>query len=1836
MKKGYAKLLLPIIAVVVVLAGASAFALSSRKDAYIEFSISQMLSISISSDDVSIENLIPGTADNSNEISVLVSTNSESGYTVNAVTGSLENNTSNLVRIDEEGDGLEDYFASIEPGIIVSEITENRTWGFSTDHGVTYNGIPNYTSLIPVLIKTTEDPANDEIPFLVGARADKFQTPGEYRNTVTFMAVANPIPETIATTRYMQDINDDVYASMETEKQYQLIDKRDNKKYWVSKLADGNVWMTQNLNYELTAPSTTFYPETSNTDSPYTMTVSTMREDEIARRYTSWGYYQGIIYPSNIDPDTYVENGTFDLGDGVFEPDTMLKSTEDLDADSENWHYAVGGRYLTYVPGMMNMICPKGWRLPDRNTSGDSVLEQYSIEKLVSYYQYIGAAPMYISAIPFESGQSINTSGSHNYNSAKYLTLNGTMELYSNDWSDPNKISVTSMYTGIGYNSFAAIRCVALRTSVYPFTYYFNNGTDTVFYYYEPASWGGADASIKAINMSSDVMPPLDTVGFLGWATTSDATEPEYQPGDTLITNTDTDNNLYAVWGTVETSFADAFEAAGKTKVDGEHYAMQDMTGSICAAVSVNASADLVDTRDGKIYKVAKFKRYAEGSSATCWMIEGLRLGDGVTDYELTPEDSNVVADFTLSAVSDPIESTDTVQYYVSNGNTDAAGMQVGNRYNYYTVTAGTGNAKNTSICPKGWQVPGSRNYNDDYGYYSFYELYNSYSNYSQYRTFVIEDGNWTSAKWKITDTSSSNYGKTYVEAIGNSYQYPTVNFGALRCVVKPGSASGSSIATAKVVLGSNNNLNFVYDTNEYTIGDTYTDNIGETTIQQVFDVPILASESNLPGWYDYTSGYTINISDSFHDYKPVSTAYWFAGQYGRTGTITGLANIDMSEVVNASHMFYNYRINNNATWTLDLSSWDVGNVTDMSYMFAGTYQTYSSNGSWTLDLSSWNVSNVRSMAYMFNNAGSYNYYAKTWTLNTTGWNTSNVKNMAGMFKNARNYETTSSSYRLTSFAVTGIEGWNVSNVTNMSSMFENAWKSIATWSLDLSSWNMSKVNNMLNMFQGAGYYTTTWSLDLSNWNLVSMESLFTGDYSISYMFNLAGNNATTWTLIADNWNIPNVTSVAGLFGNTGPNATTYTLSLVGWNLESVGNLGWWYYYSDPNVKHSCMFDAAGNNATSWNINLSDWTITSVAWISYLFINTGKNAITWAPNVSGWEFNGQTSLDSMFASSGSNNTSSNTVYAIDLSTWDATGVTNMASMFSGSGGSAKTYRTNFHNLNTSNNTTLYNLFLGAANSATVWDHDFVGMDVSKVTTLNSMFSGAGGSVTSWELDLTSWDVRNVTNVGMFGGGFGTTNPFTVDLSGWNLASLTTIQSPFSGVNGGNTGTFYVDMSDWDVSNATAFYGFGGGAGSNATDWTIDLSGWDISNVGSLGGIFSGAGYNAKNWKAILSDWTLKDNNLNLGGMFSGVANGSNVQKFEVVGLDGWDVSGAISTSSMFSGASTGATDWSIGDLSGWDVSGVVDMSNMFNGAGLNASSWNIGNLSGWDVSHVLTFKSMFNAGAEYATNVTFTIDGWSMTNGADLSSMFGAFCSESTTCALNLPNWNINEGVTSGMFNGAGYNTTDFSLDLHSWRGITTANRGVMPYVNSSKVENYVCNLSGWDVSNVSGSVSYSGYGSKINFTLNLSGWDTRNITSATFSGLASGATGEVKIIGLGGWTTSGFTTMDWMFAGACNAATVCEIGDLSGWDMSNVTSASGMFTSSAGNVATWSVGDLSGWQTGNITKMNTMFYGNAHNATSWYIGDISGWDVHSVTDHTDFVDQSVHSITEPSWPPSP
>jgi surface protein len=116
------------------------------------------------------------------------------------------------------------------------------------------------------------------------------------------------------------------------------------------------------------------------------------------------------------------------------------------------------------------------------------------------------------------------------------------------------------------------------------------------------------------------------------------------------------------------------------------------------------------------------------------------------------------------------------------------------------------------------------------------------------------------------------------------------------------------------------------------------------------------------------------------------------------------------------------------------------------------------------------------------------------------------------------------------------------------------------------------------------------------------------------------------------------------------------------------------------------------------------------------------------------------------------------------------------------------------------------------------------------------------------------------------------------------------------------------------------------------------------------------------------------------------------------------------------------------------------------------------------------------------------------------------------------------------------------------------------------------------------------------NFNSNISGWDVSNVTGME-SVFASASVFNQDI---GGWIVSSVTDISWMFdrASAFNR-------DIGRWDVSSVTNMAGMFTD-----ATAFNQDIGGWDVSSVTNMGLMFF-----SASAFDQVIGSWDVSSVTD---------------------
>ncbi|MBQ9017841.1 hypothetical protein IJ118_02145 [Candidatus Saccharibacteria bacterium] len=179
-------------------ASAEEVPLSYQDSVDVQFTFTPSLNVALSSEAVSIANLIPGNAgssvvDGNSALTITTTTNNVDGYTLQATVGgtgegefdttSLMNGTASLSSIPYKSS---DYITALP--------TTSGVWGYSIDKGASFNGFADTSTA--VTLKTTSAPTgtvagDTTATFDIGAYAPQGQTAGEYTNVVKFTSVVN-------------------------------------------------------------------------------------------------------------------------------------------------------------------------------------------------------------------------------------------------------------------------------------------------------------------------------------------------------------------------------------------------------------------------------------------------------------------------------------------------------------------------------------------------------------------------------------------------------------------------------------------------------------------------------------------------------------------------------------------------------------------------------------------------------------------------------------------------------------------------------------------------------------------------------------------------------------------------------------------------------------------------------------------------------------------------------------------------------------------------------------------------------------------------------------------------------------------------------------------------------------------------------------------------------------------------------------------------------------------------------------------------------------------------------------------------------------------------------------------------------------------------------------------------------------------------------------------------------------------------------------------------------------------------------------------------------------
>ena len=409
-----------------------------------------------------------------------VSTNQTNGY---QILMSTEGNSADITNIDTAG-----TIKSIVGNNVAAANFPNNSWGYSinlaNENASSYNAVPNVATQIRHIAagEVTAGQA-DEYHLNFGAKVNNALPAGNYNKLITISVVANPVDaNNLQHLTYMQDMTSDICANTRgtdgsatvtpgNEPSKQLIDIRDGKKYWVSKLADQNCWMVQNLDLDIT--QTMINDGSLNSSNTDLGAGQVWGKDGLAdsggnliSNYAAVPTEKGIPIsdPTMLDPAGWAATKSWDLGQyilldpqntngcsgvsaaaGVASCNRVQLVNENTNYDS---HYLIGNRYQynTATAGTAgeaidieapNSICAKGWKLPSSKSTTRSftnLINSYTqdyLEHNPTPFYFVGAGNIntysgYLDGIGSYGNYWSSTVGSDKQY-AEYLLTTGTV-----------------------------------------------------------------------------------------------------------------------------------------------------------------------------------------------------------------------------------------------------------------------------------------------------------------------------------------------------------------------------------------------------------------------------------------------------------------------------------------------------------------------------------------------------------------------------------------------------------------------------------------------------------------------------------------------------------------------------------------------------------------------------------------------------------------------------------------------------------------------------------------------------------------------------------------------------------------------------------------------------------------------------------------------------------------------------------------------------------------------------------------------------------------------------------------------------------------------------------------------------------------------------------------------------------------------------------------------------------------------------------------------------------------------------------------------------------------
>ena len=372
------------------------------------------------------------------DLDVTVSSNSGNGYKLTVT--SAGNNTS-LVNADDNTKTIPTLPIVIgtTSGSSITSYTEDNfpvnKWGYKIGTSTTSNYLPFISGT--TIAMNNAPTAEDTTRLTFASKIDYNQPSGLYTTNLIFTGTTNP-----TSPPYMQNLDSSLCV---TDHPTLVVDSRDNRSYYIQRLADDKCWMIQNLRLgqDLATTSGALILTDQDTNISTTDTYNPRTEFVLTNKA-----------PSSPGRTPVSPNGTF--WDGAFFICTEFYGCYYNFYTASAGIKAEGNGAVTIQnTDITSTICPKGWTLPTGGPIDESHESQFA-NLSTAYGGTDATAASNILVSPTSATENINGESAPGFLLGGYYWSRGDdghdIASGSNYWSRTinNKISIYVPYTTTG------------------------------------------------------------------------------------------------------------------------------------------------------------------------------------------------------------------------------------------------------------------------------------------------------------------------------------------------------------------------------------------------------------------------------------------------------------------------------------------------------------------------------------------------------------------------------------------------------------------------------------------------------------------------------------------------------------------------------------------------------------------------------------------------------------------------------------------------------------------------------------------------------------------------------------------------------------------------------------------------------------------------------------------------------------------------------------------------------------------------------------------------------------------------------------------------------------------------------------------------------------------------------------------------------------------------------------------------------------------------------------------------------------------------------------------